>query len=186
MSVAVFDFDWTLLDEDSDVWVFKNLDPKLLSKVLYQSKFKLNSFYLNWQKLKTYHVWTDAVSSGLEALQHAGVTVEQISQTLSSIPFNAKTKTLIEYLSSKGITLMIASDANTFYINEILRHFNILQYFERIFTNYGIIEDGKLTVSRYVPADTCHGCSQCPANLCKVWSRMVILGSNCQWSQEGI
>lgn len=33
MSVAVFDFDWTLLDEDSDVWVFSNLNPKLLVKV---------------------------------------------------------------------------------------------------------------------------------------------------------
>jgi hypothetical protein len=37
MSVAVFDFDWTILDEDSDAWVFKNLNSKLLEKVLYQN-----------------------------------------------------------------------------------------------------------------------------------------------------
>jgi hypothetical protein len=41
MSVAVFDFDWTLLDEDSDVWVFRNLNPKLLEKVLYCSSLKI-------------------------------------------------------------------------------------------------------------------------------------------------
>ena len=63
--------------------------------------------------------------------------------------------------------MMIASDANTFYIKEILRNFNILHHFERIYTNAGNVKDGKLTLTRYVPPDSCHGCSRCPANLCK-------------------
>jgi pyridoxal phosphate phosphatase PHOSPHO2 len=117
--------------------------------------------------LKTYTVWTDAVSCGLEELQDAGVTVQQISQVLLTVPFNIKTKSLIEYLSSKGLKIMIASDANTFYINEILSYFNILHHFERIYTNFGTIKDGKLKLARYVPVDSSHGCSRCPANLCK-------------------
>ena len=135
------------------------------------AKYILNIIYccINL-KLKTFTVWTDAIVSGIETLHADGITVEQISKSLSSIPFNPKTATLIKYLSSKGVTLMIASDANTFYIDEILRNFEIRQYFTRIYSNKGIIKDGKLIISRYVPADACHGCDQCPPNLCKVIS----------------
>lgn len=118
--------------------------------------------------MKSFDVWTDGVASGLEELQESGVTVDQLSQTLSTVPFNPKTKCLIEYLSANGITMMIASDANTFYIDEILRHHNLRQYFERIYSNHGNVINGKLQVSRYVPVYECHGCKQCPANLCKV------------------
>lgn len=123
---------------------------------------------ITYSKLKCFSVWTDGVASGLEELQEAGITVDQISETLSTVPFNPATKILIQYLSSNGITLMIASDANTFYIDQILRHFNIRKYFERIYSNQGTIINGKLKVSRYVPVDECHGCKLCPANLCKV------------------
>ena len=114
-------------------------------------------------------MWTDAIASGLQELYNDGITIDQISQTLATIPFNQNTCRLLEYLSSKGVTMMIASDANTFYINEILRNFSIAQYFERIYTNQGAVVDGKLSVSRYISSDACHGCDLCPPNLCKVF-----------------
>ena len=129
----------------------------------------MNKFeYALTMQLNTFAVWTDGVECGLQELQNEGVTIDKISETLSTVPFNPATKEILEYLASKNVTLMIASDANTFYIDQILRHFNINQYFSRIYTNAGIIKDGRLSVSRYSGPDQPHGCALCPLNLCKV------------------
>lgn len=63
------------------------------------------------------------------------------------------------------------SDANLFYIETILQHLGISEYFTEINTNPGFVDDeGKLRILPYVDfVNSPHGCKNvCPPNMCKV------------------
>ncbi|KAK1297450.1 Inorganic pyrophosphatase 2 [Acorus calamus] len=66
--------------------------------------------------------------------------------------------------------LRIVSDANHFFIETILRHHGLFEYFSEINTNQSFIdEDGKLRIQPYHDFKSAsHGCSNpCPPNMCK-------------------
>jgi len=66
--------------------------------------------------------------------------------------------------------LRIVSDANTFFIETILKHLGIREYFSEINTNPGYVnEEGRLRILPYHDFNKAsHGCSLCPPNMCKV------------------
>ena len=63
------------------------------------------------------------------------------------------------------------SDANTLFIETVLEHLGIREYFSEINTNPGLVdEQGRLIVSPYHDfTKSSHGCSRCPPNMCKVY-----------------
>ncbi|GJY73402.1 inorganic pyrophosphatase 2-like protein [Tanacetum coccineum] len=65
--------------------------------------------------------------------------------------------------------LRIVSDANTFFIETVLKHLGIRGCFSEINTNPGFVdEEGKLRISLYHDFhNLSHGCTLCPANMCK-------------------
>jgi pyridoxal phosphate phosphatase PHOSPHO2 len=67
--------------------------------------------------------------------------------------------------------LRIVSDANLFFIETILKHLGLRDYFSEINTNPSFVdEEGKLRIFPYHDFHTSpHGCSLCPPNMCKVY-----------------
>lgn len=66
--------------------------------------------------------------------------------------------------------LRIVSDANMFFIETILKHLGLKDYFSEINTNPGFVdEQERLRISPYHDfTQSSHCCSLCPPNMCKV------------------
>jgi pyridoxal phosphate phosphatase PHOSPHO2 len=64
----------------------------------------------------------------------------------------------------------VVSDANTFFIETILKHFGIRECFSEINTNPGYVdEEGRLKILPYHDLNKPpHQCNLCPPNMCKV------------------
>ena len=67
--------------------------------------------------------------------------------------------------------LRIVSDANTFFIETVLKHLGVRECFSEINTNPGFVDDEcKLRILPYHDFHSSpHGCTLCPANMCKVY-----------------
>lgn len=109
-----------------------------------------------------------------------GILPHQIKDALSKVPFANEMKQALELVKNTANThLVILSDANTFFIEEILKVHGLDQIPFKIISNPGVIDDqGRLCISRYM---TCilefiivasHGCplGTCGVNLCKFYS----------------
>lgn len=71
--LVVFDFDWSLADQDSDRWIFEVLAPDIR------------------RKMKTEHAeiqWTDLVSKSLREAHARGITRDDIEHALEIMPFH--------------------------------------------------------------------------------------------------
>jgi len=75
-----------------------------------------------------------------------------------------------------GCDLRIVSDANTFSIETILKNLGISECFTEINTNPGYVnQEGRLKIMPYHDFNNAsHGCTLCPPNMCKVYSRNLI------------
>ncbi|KAF9940237.1 hypothetical protein BGZ65_007712 [Modicella reniformis] len=173
----VFDFDWTLIDTDSDHWVFEHL-----SEELYQVQLDVVG------KVQ----WTDLQQRLLGELYDRGVSKEDIERTLSQVPFAPEMIEALRLMKSHGAELYILSDANTVYIETALKAHNIDQLFTRIITNPAVFDErGRLNVVRYHGLDKePHNCPlPCQPNICKgleiqklidaqSWEQVVYMGDS--------
>jgi pyridoxal phosphate phosphatase PHOSPHO2 len=98
------DFDFTVIDEDSDHYIIKVLAPDLMGKMK--------------DLQRTIH-WTDLCHLLVGDLHELGYTPNQMNQALRTIPFNPAMREAFELVFSKGHDIIIISDANTVYIEEI-------------------------------------------------------------------
>jgi len=76
----------------------------------------------------------------------------------------------IKLLYSQDFTIYIVSDANTYFIETVLKHYNIRDYFSQVITNPASFDDiGALKIRPY--HSTPHCCTtvtaKCPPNMCK-------------------
>ncbi|KAF9582566.1 hypothetical protein BGW38_000055 [Lunasporangiospora selenospora] len=175
--LIVFDFDWTLIETDSDHWVFEHL-----CEELYQEQLKAAG------KVQ----WTDLQQRLLGELFKRGISKDDIVSTLSSAPFAPEMIKALQLMKATGAELYILSDANTVYIETILKAHNILQLFSGIITNPAAFDErGRLNVVRFHGLDKMpHGCPlPCQPNLCKgqelqklidskAWDQVVYMGDS--------
>ncbi|CEG80674.1 hypothetical protein RMATCC62417_14974 [Rhizopus microsporus] len=153
--IAVFDFDWSLIEEDSDYWTIHSLSPEVWVEVAQNEKSMQ---------------WTDLMDYALCALQSKGITKEDIIETLKKIPFSEEMRNVLFDLKAKGVPVILLSDANTFYIETILKAYGVRDCVTEIITNPAYIdEQGRLRVRRYIlSTDLPHNCSNpCSVNICK-------------------
>ncbi|KAI9162507.1 hypothetical protein LWI28_028009 [Acer negundo] len=150
--VVVFDFDKTIIDCDSDNWVvdqfgFTDLFNQLLPT-------------MNWNSL---------VDRMTKELHSQGKTIEDIEEVLKRVPIHSRIITAIKSAHALGCELRILSDANMFFIETILNHLGLKDYFSEINTNPSFVdEEGRLRILPYPDfATSSHGCSLCPPNMCK-------------------
>ncbi|KAJ3224485.1 hypothetical protein HDU81_008538 [Chytriomyces hyalinus] len=144
--LAAFDFDFTLVDNDSDHFVFDKLSPALREKM---------------SELQGSVQWTDLMHLLLGELNESGVSKADIIEMLGQIEFNPAILKMFEAIKLAGGDIIVVSDANT---AKNARH-----YVSELVTNPGTWDDsGRLHVTRRILPPATHGCpSICSLNLCK-------------------
>jgi len=156
----VFDFDHSLVDNNTDTFVFDVLSPSLREKV--------NALSADVQ-------WTELMNQSLNELQEQqGKTVENIRLCMTQIPFQPAMRRALDHLRilrrEGKCKLYIASDSNTFYIDAILCHYGYGptgDTFDGIFTNPAFVDKstGRLCVKKFVEKHNCTVCNT--VNMCK-------------------
>ncbi|KAL8040331.1 hypothetical protein ABFX02_10G090500 [Erythranthe guttata] len=146
--VVIFDFDRTLIEDDSDRWVVTNMGLTQL-----------------FNQLRPTLPWNSLMDRMLEELHIRGKTIEEISDCLKSMPLHPHVIEAIKSAHALGCDLKIVSDSNMFYIKTILEHHGIYECFSEITTNPSVVDNRRLRISPFSPSP--HGCDLCPPNLCK-------------------
>ncbi|KAH1207534.1 Inorganic pyrophosphatase 2 [Glycine max] len=116
--VVVFDFDKTIVDCDSDNWVVDEL-----------------GFNELFNRLLPTMPWNTLMDKMMMELHSHGKTIEDIVQVLQRIPIHPRIIHAIKAAHALGCDLRMVSDANTFFIETILRHLGIRECFSEINTN---------------------------------------------------
>ncbi|XP_051150183.1 thiamine phosphate phosphatase-like protein [Andrographis paniculata] len=148
--VIIFDFDRTLIDDDSDQWVLTNMD-----------------LTDHFNQLRDTLPWNSLMDAMLKELYLRGKTVQDIAECLKSVPLHPHIIAAIRSAHALGCDLKVASDSNSFYIKTILEHHGIYSCFSEIITNPVSTDGGRLRIFPYQDASSPHGCDLCPPNLCK-------------------
>ncbi|KAN0090727.1 Phosphatase PHOSPHO-type [Tylopilus felleus] len=165
--LVVFDFDWSMADQDSDRWLFEVLAPDIRRKMRDRSREPGHTIQ-----------WTDLVAECLLELSQPerGVQRHDIESAMRQIPFHPAMKSGIQLLkapTSLDTTIFILSNANTFFINTIVQHQGIQECFDTIVTNPADFSDPvhphRLVLRpRVDPSGPPHGCQVgCEDNMCK-------------------
>lgn len=162
--LVVFDYDWSLVNENSDMFIFKQLHAPLLETL--RTRLALR---------QTQEVsWTALMDELLHELseQQPLVTPEVIRATLAQIPILDRMLDAVRLaVDTHGADLKIVSDANTTYIQSMLEHHALASHVSEVFTNPGFFEgvsSSRLRVQPYHALHLApHGCPNCPANMCK-------------------
>ncbi|KAG6736568.1 hypothetical protein POTOM_060566 [Populus tomentosa] len=150
--VVVFDFDKTIIDLDSDNWVIDELGfTDLFNQLLHTMP------------------WNSLMDRMMKEIHSHGKTIEDIAEVLRRIPIHPQVISAIKAAHALGCELRIVSDANMFFIETILKHLGLKDYFSEINTNPGFVdEQGRLRISPYHDfTQSSHCCSLCPPNMCK-------------------
>ncbi|XP_002527424.3 inorganic pyrophosphatase 2 [Ricinus communis] len=150
--LVVFDFDKTIVDVDSDNWVIDEL-----------------GFTDLFNQLLPTMPWNSLMDRMTKELHSQGKTIEDMVEVLKRIPIHPRVIPAIKSAHALGCELRIVSDANVFFIETILKHLGLRDYFSEINTNPGFVDDeGKLRIFPYYDfTQSSHGCSLCQPNMCK-------------------
>eukprot|EP00960_Hanusia_phi_P017356 511170-Hanusia_phi.AAC.1 len=152
--LVVFDFDWTMIECNSDTEVVFNFcSDKEVSKQRLQEAAAARS-------------WTRAMDDELKAISELHVKLSDVEAFLASIPIEHELVHFVQVSAQQGVDLRILSDANSFFIEEVLRPKGILGSFSRIVTNPVTLEGDRIVVSPF-HKDEHPGSSSSPPNLCK-------------------
>ncbi|KAI7843559.1 hypothetical protein COHA_002801 [Chlorella ohadii] len=172
-TLLCWDFDWSLIEENSDTWVLQQLGAE--------------AFYKAGRQAGTQ--WTQLMDECLEqAASQLGRTPADVQAALHATPFHPAMVALLRRLAAAGsdsnsgmdgggdsggvaggggsaIDVAVISDANTVYIDTILTHHGLAPAVLEVHSNPAEWRGGALRVAPYHTAP--HGCRHCPSNLCK-------------------
>ena len=149
--VFVFDYDHTIVCENSDTFI-----PHLL-----EAKHGLQLID-EYRGGKT--GWTQLMDSVVLACQQKDhKTVEDIAFQAACVPCFPELLLVLGMVAEKG-PVHIVSDANSLYIDSFLKHHGVSVH--TVHTNPAVLDaNGLLRVQPY--ATKPHGCKTCPTNMCK-------------------
>jgi pyridoxal phosphate phosphatase PHOSPHO2 len=159
--LVIFDFDWSLINENSDTWVIHQLDP---SGAIWQQLL---------ERLKGGEGWTQLMDWSAGQLHDAGHSLNDLEQALRKVPALKNVLAAVELAREHGAELRILSDANELYIQWILEALGLGgDAFSVTVTNFASATDegnggGRLSIAPHQPEGAPHGCPLCPSNLCK-------------------
>jgi len=156
--LVVFDFDWSMADQDSDRWIFEVLAPDVRRKL---------------KNIKEEHEWTDLVAQGLRELHEQGRTREDIEGALRIMPFHPAMIRAVKAIKTAvkpQTTFLCLSSANSVFISTILESKGLQDLFTEIVTNPAEWDpSGLLKVRPHIdPNGPQHNCPRgCDPNICK-------------------
>ncbi|KAJ3318782.1 hypothetical protein HDV06_007033 [Boothiomyces sp. JEL0866] len=149
--LAVFDFDFTVIDEDSDRYIVQSL-----SQPLYESMKDLQ------KKMQ----FTELCDKMVGELFDLGFKPEDLKKTLRTIPFNPAMYDIMKLLHERNADIIVISDANTIYIDEISDQYKIKQFISHVITNPAQFDsNGKLSIRKRSEKHDC--LNGCAVNICK-------------------
>ncbi|CAL8359467.1 unnamed protein product [Gadus morhua 'NCC'] len=151
-TLMVFDFDHTVVDDNSDTWVIRCLPDRTLPNALKDS----------YQKGQ----WTDYMGRVMAYIGDQAVSPDGIRVVMETIPFTQGMADLLTFISAhkSAVDCVVISDSNAVFIDWILGAAGLLSAVDRVLTNPARFDDrGYLTVRRH----HAHDCARCPVNLCK-------------------
>ncbi|KAF7495594.1 putative phosphatase phospho2 [Sarcoptes scabiei] len=154
--LVVFDFDETIVDCNSDLFINALAPNQQIPKQFWQPDIHEND-------------WTDYMQQVFIYLHHNGCTEKDYQKCLIKMPFVSGIKDLLFKLSKdcdrKRFESIIISDANSFFIKHFLVNHNLLNSFKEIFTNPAHFDDsGCLRIKQFHRQNWCQLSAK---NLCK-------------------
>ncbi|KAJ7079157.1 phosphatase phospho-type [Mycena belliarum] len=156
--LVVFDFDWSMADQDTDRWVFEINAPRIRR-------------WMEDNERRGTMQFTDMIAQALRDAHAAGVTREQLEHALRIMPFHPAMVRAITNLKAAGnTTFLCLSNANSVYIDVILQDKGLTEMFDEVVTNPASWDpSGLLVLRRRVdPSGPQHACAVgCSANMCK-------------------
>ncbi|TDH73425.1 hypothetical protein CCR75_008087 [Bremia lactucae] len=160
--LVLFDYDWSLINENSDTFIFQTLYPELLSTL--------------HTRCKTEPSWTKIMDDMLRVLTEdkPELTPKKICDAVSAVPIQTHMLEALR-LAATGYcaNVTIISDANSIYIDSMLARHDLTQCVSEIITNpaeFHLLDNGRsqLRVFPYHKESwKPHGCTWCPPNMCK-------------------
>ncbi|KAG7163230.1 probable phosphatase phospho2 [Homarus americanus] len=149
--LLALDFDHTVIDNNSDTYIYKlapgHKIPEDL-KVLYRKDG-----------------WTQYMGEVFKFLHRNGITEENMRSCLNEIHLTDGMKELLTGLPRDLTEFIIISDANSVFIDHILKHCELRDMFSELFTNPAQFdENGCLSIQMYHHQDWC---TLSTKNLCK-------------------
>ncbi|KAJ7217861.1 phosphatase phospho-type [Mycena pura] len=156
--LVVFDFDWSMADQDTDRWVFEVNAPDIRRWIEDTDTDGTMQF-------------TDMVAQALRDAHARGVTRDQLENALRIMPFHPAMIRAITNLKAAGKTSFLClSNANSVYISVILKEKGLDAMFDEIVTNPAEwAPSGLLVLRRRIdPSGPQHSCTVgCSPNMCK-------------------
>ncbi|XP_029946896.1 pyridoxal phosphate phosphatase PHOSPHO2 [Salarias fasciatus] len=150
--LMVFDFDHTVVDDNSDTWVIRCLPNRTLP----------NSVKSSYRKGH----WTEFMGRVLKHIGEQEVSPDGVRSVMETIPYTAGMADLLTFISEHKdrVDCIVVSDSNTLFIDWILQAAGLRGAVDHIFTNPAHFNDhGHMEVSGHHS----HDCQRCPVNLCK-------------------
>lgn len=160
--LVIFDFDSTLVDENSDTIFTKVLTPDLMPDYL--------------DLVRSGYSWISTVNTILQRVHSRGFHAEHIREALANhVKIAPSMRQLVERLAinPQRYDLIIISDSNELFISWILSSLGLpSSMFAAIYTNRATISaDGLIEVFPHHVGDHAHRCQRtepkCPERLCK-------------------
>ncbi|XP_066901794.1 probable phosphatase phospho2 [Halyomorpha halys] len=148
--LGVFDFDHTIIQDNSDIVVRDLLSGSIISQ---QTK-----------NLAETGRWTAYMRDIFGLLHKQEISEEVIRKAIVEIPPVPYFLLFLHKLKEMDCDTIIISDANTYFIDEWLKSNNVKICIDAIYTNPAEFINGKLDISEYHFQDWC---SQSGINLCK-------------------
>ncbi|CAM9659271.1 unnamed protein product [Ascophyllum nodosum] len=155
--LVVWDFDWSLVNENSDSWVVEQLGEELTPE------------FRRLQE-EEHLGWTQIMSRQMRSLWEKGVKEDEIKKEMTRLPVFEEMLEAVRSAARAGASQAIVSDANKVFIEEFVHHHGIRRLFTKgISTNGGVFtDDGRLDVTPcHESSLPPHGCPLCPPNMCK-------------------
>ncbi|XP_030637950.1 pyridoxal phosphate phosphatase PHOSPHO2 [Chanos chanos] len=151
-TLMVFDFDHTVVDDNSDTWVIKCTPEQSLPDWLKNS----------YEKGR----WTEYMGRVMSYIGDLSVSPDTIRNVMETIPYTDGMIELLTYISGhkSDIDCIIISDSNTIFIEWILQAAGLHSAVDRVFTNPATFDNRDYMTMQ---CHHSHDCKQCPVNLCK-------------------
>jgi pyridoxal phosphate phosphatase PHOSPHO2 len=168
--LAVFDFDHTIINENSDIYINK----LLIRNNDESSDFKRFKFPIEIEKMRE-KGWTNRMNAVFEYMHSIyNINKSKLIDCLEEIKVDDCMLRLIDDLYQRNYHLFIISDSNTIFIETILKQNGIYSRFNTIFTNKASFDlNEKLVVvpfnHTYNPNKEPFDCQTniCEKNICK-------------------
>ncbi|CAK1587418.1 unnamed protein product [Parnassius mnemosyne] len=147
-SLAVFDFDRTVVDGDSDATIINSLREKNPPP--------------EWEAGN--HDWTPYMSNVFEHAYSAGMHPDDILDSIASMRPTVGVEELISTLAANDWDVVVLTDANSVFVNHWLKTHGLQDAVTSVITNRAFWQNDRLFIE---PCMHQTSCPRCPSNLCK-------------------